>query len=499
MNIAAINFYHPYQKEAIELILDKLDVKIFYQFTYPQLIIENTQVDIQTYDLFALYFPLHIDDYYKSIPLVNNTEVLKYIQSLNQETNIYQMMDRLVHPDSVFFLKTYSKSNILQRYISDPDYFNKYISSLSLDEKMLTLKYYISFWTNFYLSSKLDTILFQEAPSMPFDFVGYLVAHYFKIKTILPEHTPIPGMRVFIKNIDEHAVQLNEYIQNMGDMNDKKFLSLLNPEFKKEIERVYYKQHYKQQPYYMSGIKFSKIRKAPNILNIFRNLNIDYFYAKLKKITNQYSQDNFIRQHYNKLANTNLDLSKKFIYFPLHLQPEKTTHPLGGIFADQLNALTLLSETLPKDVFIYIKENPKQTSAFRTSHFYNYISKLKNIELIPISFDTFKLIDECIAVATITGTAAWEGLWREKPALLFGSSCLNYCNGVYKINTKNDLEFFWKNHHKLKINISELKKFTLSLQNITYSLPYYYAYEQDKATWIDEYFKGYSGLMMENK
>lgn len=39
------------------------------------------------------------------------------------------------------------------------------------------------------------------------------------------------------------------------------------------------------------------------------------------------------------LAKADVDFNKKYVYFPLHLQPEMTTDAIGGIYRDQILAI----------------------------------------------------------------------------------------------------------------------------------------------------------------
>lgn len=55
------------------------------------------------------------------------------------------------------------------------------------------------------------------------------------------------------------------------------------------------------------------------------------------------------------------DFQGNFVYFPLHLQPEMATLPLGGRFNDQILAVECLRSLLSPDWNIIIKENPHQT------------------------------------------------------------------------------------------------------------------------------------------
>jgi hypothetical protein len=52
--------------------------------------------------------------------------------------------------------------------------------------------------------------------------------------------------------------------------------------------------------------------------------------------------------------------------------------------------------------------------------------------------DTFQLREHCKAVATCTGTAGVEALFRGKPVLLFGHRFYQYAKGVYMIHTAKE-------------------------------------------------------------
>src|SRR5690606_7150220 len=117
---------------------------------------------------------------------------------------------------------------------------------------------------------------------------------------------------------------------------------------------------------------------------------------------------------------TPISLEDKFIYFALHLQPEKTTSSWGGKYVDQVLSLEHLSEILPSDVKIYVKENPKQGYFMRGKYFYERIKRIKNVVLVPPDTNTYDLIKNSLFVSTITGTVGWEAISGGKNVLVFG-------------------------------------------------------------------------------
>jgi len=133
------------------------------------------------------------------------------------------------------------------------------------------------------------------------------------------------------------------------------------------------------------------------------------------------------------------DLSQPFVYLPLHFQPEASTVPMGGVYADQILMARLLNAALPDGVFLYVKEHPRRSGWLtRSPQYYQEFAELKNVRLVPSEVDTFLLRRHCAAVATVTGSAGFESLIWGKPVFLFGSCYYQYARGVFPIRTMQD-------------------------------------------------------------
>jgi hypothetical protein len=135
---------------------------------------------------------------------------------------------------------------------------------------------------------------------------------------------------------------------------------------------------------------------------------------------------------YTRYANTAVNFSEPYVYFPLHLQPELTTSTLGDKYADQLLAIEHLSKLLPPGWFIYLKENPIQTEFMRGRFFWERIKILPNVKFVPIETNTHQLIQHSQFVATITGTAGWEAITGGKNVLVFGRPWYLTLPGVFR-------------------------------------------------------------------
>jgi len=100
-----------------------------------------------------------------------------------------------------------------------------------------------------------------------------------------------------------------------------------------------------------------------------------------------------------------------------------------------------MASSVPDDWVIYVKENVLQWSKknirsdiYRFNGFYKRMAGMKNVRFVSPETSTFDLIHNCRAVATVTGTAGWEAVLREKPVLMFGYRWYQYCDGILKID-----------------------------------------------------------------
>lgn len=146
-----------------------------------------------------------------------------------------------------------------------------------------------------------------------------------------------------------------------------------------------------------------------------------------------------VLKNYARLT-ANFELPDKYVVFFLHYQPERTTLPEGGQFAQQWLALRAVAEALPSGYTLLVKEHPSTFRyyyhpGFRSMEFHEQISRLPNTRLAPLNLSSYALIDGAVAVATVTGTVGIEALVRGKPALVFGAAQYRGQAGVYSVDS----------------------------------------------------------------
>lgn len=168
------------------------------------------------------------------------------------------------------------------------------------------------------------------------------------------------------------------------------------------------------------------------------------------------------RQHkktfriYQKLC-SKPDLSKKFIYYPLHMDPEASTL-VREVLSNQLTIIKWLSDYLPEGWRLLVKEHPavfslldkknlseswyfyNSLTKYRSDTFYHELANTPKVEILSMDYHSEELIDKALAVATINGTVSIEAITSKTPVLLFGEKMIypSY-TGIYYIRSTADL------------------------------------------------------------
>lgn len=111
---------------------------------------------------------------------------------------------------------------------------------------------------------------------------------------------------------------------------------------------------------------------------------------------------------------------EKYIYYPLHVNPEYSTNFQGTLWMNQLYTIELLSKSVPHDWTVCVKEHPAMFIArVRPQAFYDKIKQFPNVRMVPVSMAGEELIKSAQMVAVVTGTTGWEAILHGKPVISF--------------------------------------------------------------------------------
>lgn len=177
--------------------------------------------------------------------------------------------------------------------------------------------------------------------------------------------------------------------------------------------------------------------------------------------------------HYNKIAVLNPDLDKDFVFVGLHMQPEKTSQPMGFEFDNQYMMIKVISQSVPSGWKVYVKEHPNQFNVkkipavhYRDKVFYDSLASIENVEFIPLELDSIQLVERANMVATLTGTLGWEAISDFKPVLVFGQAYYMHCKCVRIVTSVETCK-------KAIIELSSMSQEEMKFEIYRY-LTYYY-------------------------
>ncbi|MBI3631449.1 MAG: hypothetical protein HY219_01100 [Candidatus Staskawiczbacteria bacterium] len=313
-------------------------------------------------------------------------------------------------------------------------------SGKSLLEMRHTYYHYLQYWQGVIKKFKPDVVIFCLWPHSGYDYVLYCLAKSLGIKTIMFSFTRVSDRLLLLNDLTIGSRALQEELER--NKNRQFNIEDLSPDIRKDYQRQIgndigavptdlklTKKKYSRSLF--STKKMGIILKAFFDFSIFKKV----FFYLVNKIG-----PNLVKEY--KKFQIIPDFDKKFVYVPLHFQPEASTSPLGGLFIDQILMIEILSAAIPDDWLIYVKENPFQWliggyyfGQFRYKNYYEELNKLKKVRLVPVEINSLELIRKAEVIASVTGTAGWEAVLRSKPAMVFGHAWYKDCPGIFKVES----------------------------------------------------------------
>lgn len=122
---------------------------------------------------------------------------------------------------------------------------------------------------------------------------------------------------------------------------------------------------------------------------------------------------------------------ERYLLYPIHFQPEATTLVQAPYYLDQAALIEDVAKSLPIGYRLYVKEHFSNRGR-RPLSFYNRIRAVPAARLLGPDEDSWKLLANASAVATITGSMGWEGLLLGKPVVSFGKVFYAECPLVHR-------------------------------------------------------------------
>jgi len=155
-----------------------------------------------------------------------------------------------------------------------------------------------------------------------------------------------------------------------------------------------------------------------------------------------------------------LKTNQKFIYFPLHVEPEESVLVTTPYYTDQLAVIINIAKSIPIDFKLYVKEHPvMNVYGWRDIETYKQIINLPNVELVHPSVSSEMMLQKCSLVITITGTAGLEAAFNNKPSIIFADMAYASLPSVEVVKNIEELSSIIRLSLNKKVDISSLNDF----------------------------------------
>jgi hypothetical protein len=268
----------------------------------------------------------------------------------------------------------------------------------------------------------------------------YIIAKFYKIKYFSLAYSKLGERFIWSDNSYPDNLKLIKSVKTKDNYKQKSVSDIKNiikknsSTYGHSVHKYGFFQNFKILVFYIFLEFYRIIRNTKKknsyyfLSNLSRIISRPYIYRKILK-------DGLCFDQIKKM---------KYIYVPLHLEPEMALQNFSPEFNNQYEMISWISKSLPSDYHVIIKEHPEMYG-LRTLNYLNKLMQIPNLSIAKPNINSLDLITKSQAVATITGTAAFEAIYLEKPVLSFGLhqiinflSSVHYCSNFKE--TQNGIE-----------------------------------------------------------
>jgi hypothetical protein len=307
-------------------------------------------------------------------------------------------------------------------------------------EPKQVFNFFCQYWEAVLNNTQPDTVVFASTPHTCYDYPLYVLSRYLDLKTLVFTKASYTEYVFVRENIFEDYCPTEGTRQKYLTRGDTEIWRKWLKRCQGKYEKV--KPDKWDKPRSNSQISLDSI-KLWTPLFVRRPVIISRLL--LEKIASTWKW-NKLEKKYKSMSSCP-DYSAKYVYIPLHFQPERTTSPEGGVYHDQLKFVKDIATQAPRNVKLYVKEHPAQFKNYRgwmgrSLDFYERLQEINAVELISLGANQYKLIDNAVAVASVAGTAVIESIIRGTPATIGGYPW--FCPGIlYRANSKEKMRKFF--------------------------------------------------------
>lgn len=204
----------------------------------------------------------------------------------------------------------------------------------------------------------------------------------------------------------------------------------------------------------------------------YRNYFPNYGKTRWKVMTKRYSVGARKSKSKSFLEKNSLNAippGKSFVFFPLHVEPERTISIDAPFHTNQIEIISNIAKSIPINFELFVKEHPHQINAGgRDLSFYKKILELPNVRLIHPSVPSKDLMKKCSLIITINGTVGLEGQFYGKPVITFVDTVYSSLPTVYRLKNFEELPKAIRFSLKKTVDPAISRNFKQNLENNTF-------------------------------
>jgi hypothetical protein len=388
------------------------------------------------------YWPRSLDAYISAV----NAKVALY-----EDFNFPERFERILDPDySVLSLDIFSELAYYEKlFLMSTDRLAFFPIS-QIDRNRLFYRF-IGHFYKIFRTEQIDSVVFFGTPHGPWSIALFGLAKALKMKVV---YTDWVGLSPALT-----AVESDLHVRRTYSAEEEQLGLIANPDESARIHDIVMRnvnadfvwngaEHLNLAKVFVRKIGSLLLRKpfgdyvAPEFfLNAGRRTRIGY----IGPLVRYYLEVRRALQFYDRHATDELPDGNSLVLF-LHQQPEASTMPLGGLFADQLLILDMILGALPKDMKVYVKEHPYMFEApaqerhERSVEFYAHMLKDPRVRFVKRTVNSNLLVKDAKYVASICGSVSWEAMRAGKPCIIFGWAWYAECKSCFSVDSVESLK-----------------------------------------------------------
>lgn len=328
----------------------------------------------------------------------------------------------------------------------------------TFDEAKQLYLHHLRFWNHLFVTEQINMVCFNNIPHHCHDYVIYSLAKIYHTGMAVCADTSIPPRLAtgrdlehlwqapyerYLELKDDREIELPEdlehYYQALLYENENLDKGAVNRGMSREhhiqVRRQTFEQYFNRENRWKRRKHLIKLALTKDFKGSMEKLAEEHAICKRAKWKRKAMRG---IDYYNALTSEPVPGEKYLIFF-LHLQPEATTLPQGGVFVEQELMIQILARAAEKHgIKVYVKEHFVQPC--RNKSFYDGLAKIRNVRLIHSDRDSKQLARNSVATASCNGTILLESIFNSKPTFIFGEVCFEKAPGVFRIGSVEECE-----------------------------------------------------------